>query len=442
MSLLAATLIAATAMAAEDTVATTEKGAEYAGISNIKVSGDAKLFYSTADNRYTDSQKNLQDGTLFSKYTSTGQVAAKVGVTADLTEGVTSGASIVALSTLGLQGQLVNNVWEATNGVDDSFWFDEAWIAGTSGKTTGKIGRMELDTPLVFSEKWSTVANTFEAAVVINQDIPDTTLVGAYVGGSNGADAINTTTNPGATAGVIADFNANGTTNFHQFYDGAFAIGAENNSWEPLTVQGWYYDAQHYLNSYWLQADLELDFGLSLGGQFTGNNYKKSIQLPIAKESSNTAFAAKIGYEMENLFAISGAFSQIGKDKDNNLGAGSNLSGSGQSKLYTEAWWNYGYITRSDTTAINVTATTPKELTWAQLGVYFTQAKTKDAFVGAKGVEDALFTEVTVEAAKSFGALDVGIYYIMTKADDMNQEKATKKGDAFNTVQAYLTYNF
>jgi hypothetical protein len=35
------------------------------------------------------------------------------------------------------------------------------------------------------------VPNTFDAAVLINQDIPDTTLVGAWVGKSNGADAAN-----------------------------------------------------------------------------------------------------------------------------------------------------------------------------------------------------------------------------------------------------------
>jgi imipenem/basic amino acid-specific outer membrane pore len=49
---------------------------------------------------------------------------------------------------------------------------------------------MELDTPLAFSETWSIVPNTFEGAVVLNQDLPDTTLVGAWIGKGNGANAV------------------------------------------------------------------------------------------------------------------------------------------------------------------------------------------------------------------------------------------------------------
>ena len=181
MSLLAATLIASSAFA----------------IDNVKVSGDAKLFYHTDDAGDQDTlgagspSGTETSGKLFNKSYAIGQAAAKVGLTADLIEGVSTGVSITALSTLGLERQLVSGVWEATNGTDDTFWFDEAWIAGTVGKTTGKIGRMQLDTPLVFSETWSIAANTFEAAVLINQDIPDTTLIGAYVGGSNSGNILN-----------------------------------------------------------------------------------------------------------------------------------------------------------------------------------------------------------------------------------------------------------
>ncbi len=74
--------------------------------------------------------------------------------------------------------------------VNDESWIGELWLAATMGKTTAKVGRMELDTPLAFSEKWSVAPNTFEGAVVINQDIPDTTLVGAWVGKGNGVNAL------------------------------------------------------------------------------------------------------------------------------------------------------------------------------------------------------------------------------------------------------------
>ena len=39
--------------------------------------------------------------------------------------------------------------------------------------------------PFAFSEGWNVFKNTFEAALVVNTDLPDTTLVYAYVTRSN-----------------------------------------------------------------------------------------------------------------------------------------------------------------------------------------------------------------------------------------------------------------
>jgi len=410
MSLLAATLIASSAFA----------------IDNVKVSGDAKLFYSTNDSMFTDYTTDA-DGALFRQENSAGQAALGLGVTADLTEGVSSGVHMTALSTLGLYNNLVANVWEGTP--EDEYWFDEAWIAGTVGKTTGKIGRMTLDTPMVFTETWSIAKNTFEAAVLLNQDIPDTTLVAAYVGQSNGGGL--SAAVAGATAsgyaGVTADFAGGAAnTNFHSFYSGAYAFGAVNNSWEPLTVQAWYFHAQHLLSAYWLQADLNI-IGIDVGAQYTGTQETAALS-----DESNSAFAVKAGYEMKDVFAVSAAFSQTG-DKATATQTGANLDGYGQSKLYTEAWWNYGYITMTDTTAFNVTATTPEALTWVSLGLYLTQSSTTDGIAPGTDLD---MTEVTLSASKSFGPLDASLVYINTNADDQNN------GDGSNTVQAYLTYNF
>ncbi|WP_373034985.1 porin [Sulfurimonas sp.] len=413
-------------------------------IENVKVSGDAKLFYSTQDDDNANATASLFDHT-----SSTGQAALGLGVSADLTKGVSSGAHLTALTTLGLQGQLVDNVWEGTNGTSDYFLFDEAWLAGTYGKTTAKAGRMTLDTPMVFTESWSIAKNTFEAAVVINQDIPDTTLVGAYVGGTNSNNIVNgvtggsnetnsSVTGFGNAAGTMQSVNAKGTTNFSQFYKGAFAAGIINNSWKPLTAQAWYYDAPSYLNNYWVQADLNLD-GILAGVQYTATNYTKSTMLPITKDSSNNAYAVMLGYEKKDVVTAKVSYSQTGEEKDSglSLGAGYNLAGS-QSKLYTEAWWYYGKISKADTSAFNITVTAP--VAGYDLGIYYTQAT-----IGKNGDNTATekdFAEVTFEVARSFGPLDAGLYYIYTKSDADNIKTGNTKGDAYNTVQLYLTYNF
>ena len=408
MSLLAATLVASSAFA----------------IDNVKVSGDAKLYYST-----DDASENVVDASLFNRDSSAGQAALGLGITADLTDGISAGAHLTALSALGLTN-IVSNVWEAE--LTDEFWFDEAWIAGTYGKTTAKVGRMALDTPLVFTETWSTAKNTFEAGVLINQDIPDTTLVAAYVGEHNSGYAAT-----GTFAGVVQSFGGGvNNTNFSLVNGGkgAYAVGAVNNSWKPLTVQGWFYNLPSFANAYWLQADLALDFGLLLGGQFSGIDVK-----PVATgDSANTAMSAMAGYELKDIVTLSAAFSQTGEN-DNGIGVGGNVFGTGQSKLYTEAWWNYGYITRPDTTALNVTAKIPEALTYVAIGAYFTQVTVGENKTGVDKKQDMM--EVTLEASKSFGPLDASLLYIMTDAEDNNVD-TSGEGQSFNTVQAYLTYNF
>lgn len=390
MSLVAALLIGSSAFAIE----------------NTKVSGDAKLFYSTQDSDGYDlfSKGNVGDSGTY------GEAALSVGLTTDLTTGISAGATLNAISTLGLYNNLVGGTW--TGGTEDTFWFSEAWLAGTAGNTTAKVGRMQLDTPLVFSETWSVAPNTFEAGVLINTDVPDTTLVGAYVGQSSGA-------------AVLGGGLSNATSPFASFHQGAYAIGAVNNSFEPLTAQAWYYNANKVLTAYWLQADLacQLVEGLSFGAQYTAQ------ELKATGSETQSAYAAKLGYEMKDTFSASVAYSQV--DDAAGLGnVGANLDGS-QSKLYTEAWWNYGVISQPDTAAYNVTVTAP--VASYDLGLYVTQATTTD---GVAVGTDADFTEATFEVAKSYGPLDTGVYYIYTKNDTANS------GDAYNTLQVYLTYNF
>ncbi|OHD84189.1 MAG: hypothetical protein A3D90_06695 [Sulfuricurvum sp. RIFCSPHIGHO2_02_FULL_43_9] len=106
-----------------------------------------------------------------------------------------------------------------------------------------------------------------------------------------------------------------------------------------------------------------------------------------------------------------------------------NVSASGQSKLYTEAWWNYTYVGSKDAEAFNLTAEYDVKNV-AKLGAYYTTVD--NDIVGSTKKMD----EVTVTASKSFGPLDATLAYISTDADDQNN------GSQYDTVQAYLTLNF
>lgn len=381
---------------------------------NTNVSGDARFFYYTVDGNGVD---------LFGKDSSYADAGVRLGVTTDITEGVSMGVTGYAVSTLGLEYQVASNAWSGAHydmvtgeiAYPTTAWIGEAWLSATAGNTTGKVGRMELDTPLAFTEQWGIAPNTFEAALLSNTDIPDTTLVAAWVPQGNGYSGF-----------LLQDTEGQFTPLGDQ---GAIVLGATNNSYKPLTAQAWYYELPEFASAYWLEADLAME-GVLVGLQYADINPNDAL----SSADDSTAFAAKLGYEgIENLY-VAAAYSTTGKDGEayvGNVATSNGGLGGSQTKLYTEAWWNFGYVGGPSTDAYNVTA----EYSFtdvADFGLYYTNIETKTAMYAAENT----LNEVTFTAAKSFGNLDTTFAYIYTDSDDQNG------GDAYNDVQFYLVYNF
>lgn len=419
-------------------------GASAFAIDNVKVSGDAKLFYGTSN---TDQTAVGKSDALFGYDNSYADTALRIGATGDLAKGISFGMTANAVSTLGLENNLVANTWTGAHyhsgSVDDQAWVSELWVAATLGKTTAKIGRMELDTPLAFSEKWSVAANTFDAAVLINQDLPDTTLVGAWVGKGNGVNVLGANSLGGVTDnrqdlgsgtylgvdGIMAT-NAKMTTFVK---GGAYAAALVNNSFKPATVQAWYYNVVDVADAYWLQADIncQLVKGLTIGAQYADIDTKG-----LAKGyNDSSAYAFKLGYAVDKL-KVAAAYSAADEDgvlKISNV-ATNNLANA-QSKLYTEAWWNYGYVGRAGADSYMVSAEFDAGV--AKLGAQYTDVSVRPT--NAANNED--MTEVTLTASKSFGPLDATLAYISTDATDQNTA-VNANGARYDSVQAYLTLNF
>ena len=390
-------------------------GANAFAIENVKVTGDAKLFYSTDDSTTVDGA-GKEIGGLFDQSSSAGQAAVNIALTADLLENVSAGVSMTGLSTLGLQNNLVANVWEqqdSLNGGD--YWFSEAWMATTMGKTTAKVGRQTLDTPLLFTETWSIAQNTFDSVVLINQDLPDTTLVGAYVGSVNALAS----TGFGGVAGAPTQ----GTQGSRYLNVGAYAVGAVNNSMKELTVQAWYYDvlnptatALNVADALWVSADLDMD------GILAGIQYSQQSSV-VGADGDMTALM--VGYAMKDVATFKVAYSMT----DDTVGAGKNLAGA-QTKAYTELWWNYGTVVAADTNTILVSA----EATVSDIELFASYG------MADSGAANNDLSELAISASKSYGPLDTSVVFINTDAD------AGAAGVAGNNVenmlQVYLTLNF
>ena len=441
LSLIAAMLIGSTAFAIE----------------NTKVSGTAGLFYGTQDSDATNAPDLFSQDSAYTNY------FAHLGLTTDLTKGISAGVGAQVVTTLGVEHNLVSKVWSnahtasgstgasITAGdyalqVDSAMWIDELWIAGTAFDTTLKIGRQTLDTPLAFTETWGVDRNTFEAAVLINQSIPGTTLVATSIGKSNGSADDRESAREGGTTGLnLNDLGlaaagyvaADGT--FSTFgSQGTYAFGAVNNSIKPLTVQAWYYDMVQLAEAYWLQADLKID-GILAGVQYANTDADVGANLGslgiLGATKDTSAWSAMVGYDMKDVVKVKAAISSV--DDDGVLGVANTATGSvatlgGQSKLYTEMWWNYGYVSAVGADSYSLTAQTTVGGDIALLAGYY-NADIKTVSV------DKEMSEITLTASKKFGPLSTSLALIFADLEDTN----TPANDVKTTdVQVYLTYNF
>lgn len=323
-------------------------------IDNVKVSGEAKVWYQTSEfdgDGHTAAQKDMD------MFDNTGNSLANVslmlGATMDLLPNLSMGASAYALSTLGLENNLVgdvpsNKIASGVAGntdigaqkVDDQGWVRELYLAYTMGKTTAKIGRQELNTPLAFTEKWNVVDNTFDAAVLLNNDLPDTTLVAAWVGKHNGIASTGS-----STVNWNGEFETFGT-------DGAYAFAAINKSIPNTTMQGWYYNVCNIADAFWLQADSKLFDIVELGVQYADMDPKASG----AKSTDIWAVKAGVNVANSNFYA---AYSSASNGENNTNF--SNVSTGDKSNIYTaqgSIYMDGEFTTKSDTDAWKVGAST------------------------------------------------------------------------------------
>jgi hypothetical protein len=374
-----------------------------ADIKSKNFGGNASLFYGTND---------ANNGDLFNKDTSYGNAAIHLGGAASVgacDTCTTLNYGITGVSTMGLENTLVSSTWvNHTNGLNDGVWIDTLNLTfnplnGISN-TTMVVGRQALATPLVFTETWNIAKNTYDAAVLVNNDIQDTTLVGAWVGRSNIAG--------GMTVNV-----ANIGDNYSQFLtkEGAYAFGAVTKLIPTVTAQAWYYVAPTVANVAWLQAETEIA-GFSIGAQYG--------MLDGADDSDGNAIGVKVGYTYEGL-GLSAAYSTVDKMTGTSAALGFVNLGGAQTPLYTAGWWNVGGQGAQDTDSFNVTATYSLANV-ADLGVYYTNWENQTT--------NNAVNEIALTAGKSFGNLDVTIAYINTDDDTAP--------DTVNDIQAYFTYNF
>jgi hypothetical protein len=311
---------------------------------DMKIGGQAVVYYQTVENG--------GDSDYFDKDNSRANFALQLNANGDLGNDFGLGIQATALNALGLNKNLVGdaNVMQLGGGDvnaaggavhddgSDYFGITKAYLTKKIANTTLKMGRQELPkslSPLAFSEGWNVTKNTFDAVVAINSDLPDTTLVGAYVSSSNGNGV-----GAGADMHTFNDLHKGVVTN------GAYMLTVANKSLAGLSPTFTYYGMPEVADAMWLdvKADLNKLAGVPVNLAVQGGQIDPDEK--IGEKETNAA-GVKIGAKAGPA-ALSLAYSKVsnGALKLDNQGT------SVKTPLYTQMVLNQGAIKLNNDTVV------------------------------------------------------------------------------------------
>jgi hypothetical protein len=208
----------------------------------------------------------------------------------------------------------------------------QAYLDYTNGKTNVKVGRQKLDTPMAGSDDARMLPNLFEAAVLVNTDLENTTLIAAHVTKMTAGtfsniydDSANSSASTfndlgmysgygrGTTLAQSGDFADMGVVALGSGVDtnGVTAVAAIHTYDNGLVLQAWDYYAYDIVNVVYAQADMpwtcmlnsdvkmlgslqyinEKDIGDSLGGDISSDYYGAQLSATLGNFNAKAAYS-------------------------------------------------------------------------------------------------------------------------------------------------------
>ncbi len=251
---------------------------------NAKTTGQVRAFYidRTYDGKIINNRNSLAIG-------------GNLGFETEQFKGLSLGARFYTTNSINLHDGKRSTVGSSKydpslygDGYDSYSMLGEAYLqycfycAGLSN-TTLKIGRQKLNTPLAGADDARMLPNLFEAAVLTNTDILDTTIVAAHIT----KEAVGTFGNVygkpsqlSLQSGYGLGYKLGTTGHFAKMgnialgddvdTDGVSAIAAIYSGIKGLKLQAWDYIAHDILNAIYLQADYGFSIWAHLGGFIAG----------------------------------------------------------------------------------------------------------------------------------------------------------------------------
>ena len=290
---------------------------------DLKTGGQVAVYYQTMDS--SGNADLFENGA-----NSRANAGLQLNVNGDLGNDFGLGVQGTVLGTLGLENNTVGaSMQTAQTGELNGASLTKVYITKKVANTTLKLGRQELPknlSPFAFSEGWNVFKNTFDAALAINTDIPDTTVVGAFVANGNGALV-------GAPGLVdLGTYNKIGT-------NGAYMLTVANKSSKVVQPTVSYYQLPNTGISV-LWADAQVDAGLPVKLALQGGQM-------MTDGDDTAAYGAKVSGKA-GIANLTLAYTNVGDGGNaiQNVGTGV------KTPLYTQMILNQGAIKRDNDTVM------------------------------------------------------------------------------------------
>jgi len=403
MSTIAAMVMSSTLMAGGDIapVAQVEANTTKTG---WEFGGQLVGYYQTSDLR--------DSASLFDQEGSRGDVGIQLRASnIDIAYGIGAGFEVDGITTLQGENSFLVGGMQEVDGDPSGGWISQMYLTYAIDNTSVEAGRQELPkslSPFAFSENWNVFRNTFDGVTVINKDLPDTTVVGAWVYGGN-------------TNGIATDMSE---FNGYNGNKGVWMLTVQNKSITDLALTGTWYFASEFgnddLNILWGSADYKFGDYYTAGqvGTWMSNDF-------VADDS--VAGGVKVGGSYD-MFKGELAFSAV--DDGGVQGVTTRNLGGVKTPLYTNMILNQRFIDFDSNTYV---AKVSAETEYGTFGAGYGYSDMGDARVLGTGD----FNEVDLTYKVAYNDVDLFAGYIYQDGSYDNAPDFTN-----NAVRFWARYNF
>jgi hypothetical protein len=372
------------------------------------VGGESVFYYQTNNSGDTD---------FFNQKNSSASVGLELDANADLGNDLLLGVQGTFLGTLGLEKGLISNSRQNAKINDrNDVALTKLYASKKLANTFVKVGRQELSSsysPLAFSEGWNVFTNRFDALLMSNNDLSNTTLTGAYIHASNRHNGLNTFDDLSVNSASAVTPTLN---------NGAYLLTVANESMKNVPIIASYYNLRKGVNGdngqvLWLDVKVKQN---AINMAFQAGQLDTSSSL---KETN--AIGAKVYGKVSNV-DLSLAYSSVnnGDVSLQNIGTGI------KTPLYTQMIGNQNFIS-SDANSVVL-----KGSTKLGEGKFIAQYDyTKDGSVAKNNYQE-------LDLIYKFKALNTNMILAYIRQKTANNSFTGNSEKVNNNLRFWTRYNF